>query len=859
MPRVVSALLVCNLFAIVAPAPAQTARDTRLIITVTDPSGGVVPNAIVTVVGLDGAMNGAATTPLTTSQTGAVTFEGLAAGRYSVRAEFSGFGTGLLKEVRLRVGDNRHIVVLPLKNMQDSVTVVQDAQAAAVDPRGTSFRTMLTREDIEALSDDPAEMAQQLQDIAGGNAVFRIDSFVGGALPPKPMIKSIHIVRDTFSAENHSAESDEIQIITQPGVGPLRGTGISRVRDGSMSGQSPFTSVKGPERTQNYQGSVGGTLVERKASFSLSGGVTRSYDTPIVNVALPNGGAYSDILPLRRPADAWTTYDLLDYAITRDQALRVGYNQTNNFRDNLGVGGYDVAERAYSSRVHDHELRIQEAGPVGRRVFSATRLEINWTDTAAHASVEAPTIRVLDGFTRGGAQVRGGRRARAFEFGSDLDYIRGIHSIRLGMLVEGGHYRSDDETNYLGTYTFNSVAAFEAGQPALFVRRIGSPIVDYWNVNSGAYIQDDIRFKKSLTFSPGLRYEVQTHVRNAGNVNPRFGVTWAPFKSGRTTLRSSYGVFNNWVSTSVYEQTLRVDGFHQLDVSVVDPPYPATAPGGVTAAPNRYLFGGDVQLVRTQRVSAGIDQALTPRVRLGFIYSHVSGAHVLRGENLNAPVNGQRQDTAFANEIQVVSDGALRTNQLQTNLTVNLAPAGRGSGGTVNWRRTNFRVSYTIAKADNDSDGAFSVPPSGTLATEWGPAPNDRRRRWAASINSQAVRNLTATLSLEGGAGTPYSVTTGYDNNGDLIFNDRPLGVGRNTERTATQNTWRANFTYAVAVGPTSAAGKRYRLAWTVNALNPMNHANYTGYSGVMTSLFFRQPTAVQNPRKVDLSMSFGF
>ena len=39
---------------------------------------------------------------------------------------------------------------------------------------------MLTPEDIQALSDDPAEMAQQLLDIAGGNATFRIDSFVGG-------------------------------------------------------------------------------------------------------------------------------------------------------------------------------------------------------------------------------------------------------------------------------------------------------------------------------------------------------------------------------------------------------------------------------------------------------------------------------------------------------------------------------------------------------------------------------------------------------------------------------------------------------------------------------------------------------
>src|SRR5436190_918951 len=81
--------------------------------------------------------------------------------------------------------------------------VVPDAQRAAADPRGTAFRTILTREDIDALSDDPSEMAQQLLDIAGGNAVFKIDSFIGGALPPKAMIKSIHVVRDTINAENH--------------------------------------------------------------------------------------------------------------------------------------------------------------------------------------------------------------------------------------------------------------------------------------------------------------------------------------------------------------------------------------------------------------------------------------------------------------------------------------------------------------------------------------------------------------------------------------------------------------------------------------------------------------------------------
>ena len=63
-------------------------------------------------------------------------------------------------------GDNKHVIVLPLKKMEDSVTVAQNAQAAAADPRGNAFKTVLSRDEIENLSDDPAEMAQQLQDLA---------------------------------------------------------------------------------------------------------------------------------------------------------------------------------------------------------------------------------------------------------------------------------------------------------------------------------------------------------------------------------------------------------------------------------------------------------------------------------------------------------------------------------------------------------------------------------------------------------------------------------------------------------------------------------------------------------------------
>src|SRR5207237_2042007 len=127
--------------------------------------------------------------------------------------------------------------------------------------------------------------------------------------------------------------------------------------------------------------------------------------------------------------------------------------------------------------------------------------------------------------------------------------------------------------DYLGTCTFNTLSAYEANQPSNYTRRIGDPNVAYRNLQGGVYLQDDIRLRKNLTMTPGVRYELQTHVSDYANIGPRFGLTYAPFKGGQTTLRASAGVFYDWLATSTYEQALRVDGFHPQELNIVDPSY----------------------------------------------------------------------------------------------------------------------------------------------------------------------------------------------------------------------------------------------------------------------------------------------
>ena len=872
--RLVLAMLVLG-----APTLAHgQGADGRLIVTVVDTSGAVVPGAKVTVAALDDGARAAAFPPVTTTDKGAATVEGLLPGRYRIQAEFPGFEIGILPEVRIRRGDNKHVLVLPLKKMEEAVTVAQNAQAAAADPRGTAFKTVLTREEIENLSDDRTEMAQQLQDLAGGNATIRVDSFAGAPLPPKAMIKSIHIVRDPFAAENHSAESEGVDIITQPGQGALNGAISSRLRDGALSARSPFVTEKGPERQETVEGNIGGTLIKGKSSFALSVEGRNAFDTPLIFVALPDGGQRSELLPLRHPTKNWSVYGLVDYALTRDQTLRISYDQGSNKQGNLGVGGSDLIERAYSTESQDYELRAQVVGPLGRRTFANTRLQLEWLNSDAVSATAARTVVVNGAFTSGGAQVSGGRHPRLFEAASDVDHVRGMHTMRTGFLVTGGHYRSDNATNRLGTYTFSSIDAFNAGTPATYTQRIGNPLIEYFNAQAAVYVQDDIRVRKSLTLSPGVRYEVQTHLQDRGNVGPRMGVTWAPFKSGRTTLRGSFGVFYNWLSANTYEQTLRVDGLRQQDLFIVNPTYPDPGNSGTITTANRYLLGPDVQMGRTARVSAGIDQTVNPKVRLNASFQSIRALDQLRGRNLNIPINGVRPDPRFASVIQTVSDAGTHADQLSATMNVNFA-GGVRNAGTPRWnpRRTTLRLVYWIGRANNNFDGPFVVPPSGTLDTEWAAAPGDRRHRYQVALNTQALKNLNASVTLGGNTGTPYNITTGFDDNNDSIFNDRPAGVGRNSARTSAQATVSGTLSYSLSLGAATGARAavqdrqgggdraggavtgRYRLVFLLSVNNLTNRPNFSGFSGIQTSPFFLTATSVQNPRKIDVGLSLRF
>jgi hypothetical protein len=875
---VLMALMLC-LGPLVRRTVAQAPVAGTLRVTVVDPSGAVIVAATVTITGEEAATSAVTLAPVKTGDNGVATMSGLTPGRYAIQAEFPGFETRRFNDVRVRSGDNRQVAVLPIPKVEASVTVAQDRQEAAAD-RAQTFGTVLTRDEIEALSDDPATLQQQLQDMAGPGAVIRIDGFEGGALPAKAQIRSIRISRDQFAAEYHAAGGVFIEIITQPGLGPIRYQTTLRLRDGSLSGRSPFVPVKGPDGNAIYGLGFGGALLKDKSSFYFSAYGIDSYDTPNLNVAKP-AGTQQLALGLKSPRDNLYINGQVDYAVSLDQTLRFAYNLSRFTTDNIGVGGYDEPERAYATESNVNNLRIQHFGPLGRRAVSRSRLQLFWSDADTRSAIQAPTIRVLDAFTSGGAQLSGGDHSRTIELGSDLDYVLGRHSLRSGLLINGGWYRSDASANYLGTYTFNDLQAFLANQPSNYSRRLGDPNIAYQNVQAGFYVQDDIRVRKNLTLSPGVRYEVQTHVHDHLDLGPRFGVTWAPFASGKTTLRGSAGIFYDWLPTTTYDQALRVDGFRQQELNIVEPSFPSPGNLGVVPPVNRYLLGSDYEAPQIARFSAGIEQGLGKLVRVVTTYSYQRASRLSRGLNLNPPLDGFRQDPAFANIIEVVSDAASRQHQLQLDANVNpgaLLPAFNGP--LVSWKRTTLFINYTLASLRNNTSGPFSIPATGSLDDEWGPAATDVRNRLNLQFNNQIIRNVLVSFNLNTSNGPAYTLLTGDDDNRDGVFNDRPSGIGRNTLRATGETTINMQVAYQFAFGRAAPlppgigvfggggaaqvrtfdqGNARYRLQIFVQAQNLTNEANYVGYSGTLTSPFFGRPTTVAGMRKIDAGINLSF
>src|SRR6185295_2498236 len=205
---------------------------------------------------------------------GDYSFTGLNPGKYSINAQAAGFSASEAVEVDVAT-TRRDPLVITLKVAEiESEVKVEANTPISTDSTNNANQQVLSGKDLDALPDDPDELAAALQALAGpsigpgGGQIF-IDGFSGANLPPKESIREIRINQNPFAAENDQP-SARVDILTKPGTDKFRGGANINFTDESLNSRNPFavsSNKRSPFQVRQYGGSFSGPLVKNKASF----------------------------------------------------------------------------------------------------------------------------------------------------------------------------------------------------------------------------------------------------------------------------------------------------------------------------------------------------------------------------------------------------------------------------------------------------------------------------------------------------------------------------------------------------------------------------------------------------------------
>jgi len=805
-----------------------------------DEFGGVIVGAVVVAVDARGAEKTA-----TANEEGIYTLRGLTPGTYTVRVQAAGFAQYDNAEVQIVAGRANPLdITLGVSIAAEEVTIASQSPVST-EPENNAGAIVLRGTDIEALPDDPDDLAEALQALAGPSAgpnggQLYIDGFTGGRLPPRESIREIRINSNPFAAEFDRLGFGRIEILTRPGSDKFRGQAFFSFMDESLNSRNPFAPNRAPFQRRQFGGNVSGPIISKKASFFVDFERRDEDENELINATIldsalvPTPFALAVLTPRKR-----TTFSpRFDYQLNTNNTLvaRYSFSKRENIGD--GIGSFNLLSRAYDSANTEHTFQLTETAIITPSIVNETRFQFFRERDEQEGDNSVPTIRVLDAFTGGGAQVGlAFNNENRWELANNTSWARGTHALKFGVRLRGISIDDISPNNFGGTFTFgggfapqlganNQVVVDASGQPVLepitsieryrrtllfgqqnltaaqiralgggatqFQIAGGDPEAGVSQVDFGGFIQDDWRVRPSLTLSLGLRYEAQTNVSRNLNFAPRLSFAWQPGAGGggqaKSVIRGGFGIFYERIGEELSLQANRFNGINQQQFLVTDLALLDLAQftlGGVTNVPTVDTLTSFAQPQTTRLLADDVQAPYTIQSVLGY--------------ERQLPYNF----TFSATYINSRTLHLLRSRNINAPLPGTFVPGVPGSGvrpfgdagniyqyessGRLNQNQLLFSVSnrlspsftisarYSLSKAEGDSDGAGSFPSNQyDLSTEYGRSSFDVRHRLFLFGSINAPWGFRLNPFVIASSGRPFNITTGRDTNGDSLFTERP-------------------------------------------------------------------------------------
>jgi len=400
-------------------------------------------------------------------------------------------------------------------------------------------------------------------------------------------------------------------------------------------------------------------------------------------------------------------------------------------------------------------------------------------------------------------RVPQGTTQQRLQVADTVSLVRGAHGLRAGgewqrvdSLFDLGVFREGrvELIEDFATFDHNGDGRVDDGDLLFEVTlRSGKPdqalvLPDADNDHVAVFVQDDWRVRPTLTLNLGLRYEVDSDVKNISRVDeinpivqpflqgtrkrdwnnfgPRLGFNWAP-GDGRTSVRGGYGIYYDRITLEIQSLERGLDG-RALPIEVragnvffLDPAtgrFPPFAPSMANPFTGFILTGAGASGINiidnrmenpsVQQWNLGFERALPRNVVLRVDGVHNLGTHFIIGRTIgevfNPVVGGPDRVVNLESSVNTHYDALL------------VSAERRGA-------RLGFRSSYTLSKAlnyANDDQIPFANGPidPNNLRLEYGPTPNDQRHRFTVAAWAQAPAGILVAPIWTVASGVPMDI-----------------------------------------------------------------------------------------------------